>query len=42
MGSQLAQITEGFYNSLLNKKEDLYNSRIEICRRCKLIILDNI
>ena len=42
MRNQLAQIAEGFYNSLTNKKEDLYNSRIEICRSCKLIILDEL
>lgn len=42
MGNQLTQIAEGFYNNLTNKKEDLYNTRIEICRRCKLIILDKL
>lgn len=41
MSSQITQIVEGTYNNLTNKKEDLYNQRIQICRGCKLLKKDN-
>lgn len=38
----VSQIAEGFYNNATNKKEELFNERIEICKRCKLIKSDKI
>lgn len=32
------QIIKGTLNNLLNLEEDLYKNRIEICRKCKLLI----
>ena len=40
--NQLQEITEGFYNSITNKRQDLYQSRIKICRECKLLKIDSI
>ena len=34
--STVSQIVKGFYNNIVNKEEDLFQSRIEICRKCKL------
>ena len=36
------QIAQGFYNSLLNKEEDLYQDRIKVCRDCKLYNEDEV
>jgi hypothetical protein len=33
----IGQIVEGSYNNLTNKKEELYNERMKICRECKLM-----
>jgi Fe-S-cluster containining protein len=33
----LSQIIEGTVNNILNNKEQLYNFRISICRKCPLI-----
>lgn len=40
--SQFQQIAEGFYNNITNKKQDLYRERIKICRKCKLLKIDDI
>lgn len=32
----IGQIIEGTINNILNKEEDLFNKRIQICRRCVL------
>lgn len=42
MGIPVKQVAEGIYNNLTNKEEELYNQRIEICRKCKLITKDAI
>lgn len=36
------QIAEGFYNNATNKREDLFESRISICRNCKLLKIDKL
>ena len=38
----LKNIANGFYNFILNKEEELYKERIEICRKCKLFKNDKI
>lgn len=40
--STVEQIAKGFFNNLTNRKEELYNERINICRSCKLLAVDNI
>lgn len=40
--SQFQQIAEGFYNNITNKQQDLYRERIKICRKCKLLKIDDI
>lgn len=40
MSNQLSQIMEGTFNNVTNRKEDLYNERIKICRGCKLLKKD--
>jgi len=37
MFGQGNQIAQGFYNSLANKRTDLYTYRIAICRECPKI-----
>ena len=36
------QIVEGTVNNIFNKKQDLFEIRIEICKKCKLYKLDSI
>jgi len=36
------QIAQGFYNSLLNREEELYQDRIKVCRCCELLKIDEI
>lgn len=36
------QIAQGFYNSLVKNEQELYEYRIEICKKCKLFKKDNI
>lgn len=38
----ITDIVEGFYNSATNKKQDLYETRIQVCKSCKLYIKDKI
>lgn len=38
----ISQIIEGTIKNLLNKEEELYQSRIKICRDCILIKTDKI
>ena len=33
----VGQIIQGHYNEITNKEEDLYQHRIEICKKCELI-----
>ena len=33
----IGQIIQGHYNEITNKEEDLYQHRIEICKKCELI-----
>jgi len=33
----ITQIIEGTYKNILNKDQELYNERIKICRKCKLL-----
>lgn len=33
---QVGQIAEGHFNEITNKENDLYESRIKICRKCPL------
>lgn len=33
----LKQIAEGIYNNITNKQEELFEYRISICNKCKLI-----
>lgn len=40
--NQFQQIAEGFYNNITNKQQDLYKERIKICRKCKLLKIDDI
>lgn len=40
--SQISQIAKGFFNNLLNKEEDLYESRIRICRECPIRTVDRV
>lgn len=39
---QTSQIVKGTINNLLNKEDQLYNSRIAICKKCKLYKADGI
>lgn len=36
------QIVEGIFNNLTNRKEELYEERIKVCRLCKLYYVDRI
>ena len=36
------QIAEGFFNSIFERKESLYEERIKICRNCPLIRIDKL
>ena len=36
----VSQIIKGTINNLLNFEEQLYKDRIEICRKCKKIIME--
>lgn len=36
------QIIEGAYNNMLNKQEELYQTRMSICKDCKLYKIDRI
>lgn len=38
--SKVRQIAEGFFNNLTNRKEELFEERIKICRQCKLHYID--
>lgn len=38
----VSKITEGLFNSATNRNEELYESRVSICRECKLITHDRI
>ena len=38
----ISQIAEGFVNNILKKEEDLFNTRITICRSCKLHKIDKV
>lgn len=38
----VGKIIEGTINNLLNKEDDLYQERISICRKCKLIKQDKL
>ena len=38
----IVQIAEGFFNKTFNKKEDLFKSRMDICRKCPLLKIDKI
>ena len=40
--STISQIAKGMVNNLLNKEDELYQSRIKICRDCKLIKEDRV
>lgn len=42
MSNNYKQMAEGFYNLLVNKEEELYESRIAICKECKLLEDDEI
>jgi hypothetical protein len=42
MSSQLEQISEGFYNLLMQKEQELYEDRIAICKTCKIMKNDNV
>ena len=42
MSTQIEQITEGFYNLLMKKEQELYEDRIAICKTCKIMTDDNI
>lgn len=38
----ISQIAEGFYNNATSKEQDLFEERIEICRKCKIMKQDSI
>lgn len=35
-------IATGFYKNIMNKEEELYNSRIKICKKCPLLKINDI
>lgn len=36
----ITQILKGTFNNITNRKEELYNDRIKICKECKLLKKD--
>ena len=40
--NKVNQIITGTINNILNREEDLFNSRISVCRSCKLLKIDSI